>query len=278
MLQGMDKGTMNTEDNEGREPALVEFNDALVRVAGVDVLHVDSLRIEAGESVAILGPNGAGKSTFIKLITREAAAYARENPPVLFCGRPRISLEELRQTVGIVSSSMQEQIFVHLPAIEIVLGGFYGSLGVPGRFDITDDQRERAMEVMEGLGIASLANRDMETLSTGQARRVLFARALVNDPRALILDEPCAGLDPQGMYYVHKLMRALADEGRAIILVTHQPQDIIEQIDRVILLKGGRVVADGAKADILTDARMSELFDVPLHVEYTDGQIALLEE
>jgi iron complex transport system ATP-binding protein len=256
---------------------LIELRDALVQIQGKDTLHVDHLKIAEGESVAILGPNGAGKSTLIKLMTRETPAYAREVSPVLFRGRARASLEEVRQTIGIVSSSMQEQIFVHLPAYEIVLGGFFGSLGVPARFEPTPEQRELATQIMTELGIASLAERDMETLSTGQARRVLFARALVADPLALILDEPCAGLDPQGIYHVRHTMRKLADKGRAIILVTHQPQDIIEQVNRVILLKDGRIIADGPKSEVVTSEAISNLFEVPLKVVNTDGQISIVE-
>lgn len=120
---------------------------------------------------------------------------------------------------------------------------------------------------MELLGVDELAARDIMTLSTGQARRVLIARALVHDPDVLVFDEPCTGLDPEGMYYVRSSMRTLAKAGKGIVLVTHYPEDIIPEIKRVVLLKNGTVFADGSKGRLLTDGVMSELFDVPLHVQ-----------
>ena len=119
---------------------------------------------------------------------------------------------------------------------------------------------------MSLIGIAGLAERDIMTLSTGQARRVLIARALVHDPRMLVFDEPCTGLDPEGMYYVRSSMRSLARAGKGIVLVTHYPEDIIPEIDRVVLLKDGRIHADGTKRELITDEVMSELFEVPLRV------------
>ncbi|MCD8317066.1 MAG: ATP-binding cassette domain-containing protein [Eggerthellaceae bacterium] len=120
-----------------------------------------------------------------------------------------------------------------------------------------------------------MAGRDIMTLSTGQARRVLIARSLVHNPDVLILDEPCTGLDPEGMYYVRKTMAQIIDQGRSLMLVTHYPEDIVSQIDRLILLKDGKVFGDGSKEELLTDEVMSSLFNVPLKVSLSDGQYAL---
>ena len=112
-------------------------------------------------------------------------------------------------------------------------------------------------------------------MSTGQARRVLVARELVRDPQVLIFDEPCTGLDPEGMYHVRDTMRTLAAEGRSVILVTHYPEDIIPAIDRVLLIKEARIFADGAKEDLLRDDVLSNLFDVPLAVTEDSGWYSL---
>lgn len=244
----------------------IALQDAVISRAGKEILHVDDLELSQGESLAILGPNGAGKSTFVQLVTREVLPLHREDPPVLFLGRDRVTLEEVKQHVGYVSSTMQSQISVHLPAIQIVEGGFFGALGVPLRRTVTPEQEARALEVMEELGIADLVERDVMTLSSGQARRVLIARALVHDPEALLVDEPCTGLDPRGMFYIRQAMRRISQSGRSLLLVTHYLEDIVPEIDRVILIKDGRVVADGAKADMLTSRRISDLFDCDLHV------------
>lgn len=257
------------------QPPFFEARDAAVRRAGRCILHIEHLSIAEGESVAFLGPNGAGKSTLIGLLTREIQPLHREEPPVRFRGTDRIVLDEVRRAVGYVSATQQSQMNVHVPAYEIVAGGLFGSLGVSKRITVTADQRQRVMQAFEQLGIAELADRDVTTLSSGQARRVLVARALVSDPSVLVFDEPCTGLDPQGMFWLRRTMRHLAQTGKAIVLVTHYLEDIIPEIGRVVLMKDARVIADGPKERILTADHMSALFDIPAFVECREGYYAL---
>ncbi|WP_241157084.1 ATP-binding cassette domain-containing protein [Adlercreutzia sp. ZJ304] len=231
-----------------------------------------------GESVALLGPNGAGKSTFVGLLTRDIHPMHREEPPVRFRGMSRPLLEDVKMAIGYVSSSMQSQISVHLPAADVAAGGLFGSLGVPKRFTVTSEQRARVMEVMEQLGIADLADRDITTLSSGQARRVLIARAMVHNPSALIFDEPCTGLDPQGMFYVRKTMRQLAQLGCAVVLVTHYLEDIIPEINRVVLMKDAHIIADGSKEQLLSSKNMSALFGIPANVVQRAGYYSLMAD
>lgn len=252
-----------------RTPPFFELHNAVVQRAGAPILSIESFELAEGEHLALLGPNGSGKSTFVKLITREVLPLHRDEPPVRFRGRDLATLAEVKQSLGVVSSSMQDQVAVHLPSVDVVAGGLFGTLGVPVRADdaAVDDARARAHEAMELLGVDDLASRDIMTLSTGQARRVLIARALVHDPDALVFDEPCTGLDPEGMYYVRSSMRTLAQAGKSIVLVTHYPEDIIPEIKRVVLLKDGLVHADATKESLMNDQVMSELFDVPLRVQ-----------
>ncbi len=252
---------------EGQCPPFVAFRDAVIMRAGREILRIDDLSLAQGESVAILGPNGAGKSTFVQMMTREVLPLHRDLPPVLFLGDARATLEEVRRHIGVVSSTMQSQISVHLPAIQIVEGGFFGALGIPLRKHVTPEQEHAARTIMQELGIADLEDRDVMTLSSGQARRVLIARALVHNPEALIADEPCAGLDPRGMYHIRKTMRRISQSGRSLTLVTHFLEDITPEIDRVILIKDGHVLKDGSKRETLTSEMISELFDCDLAVE-----------
>lgn len=260
------------------EPPLIQLRDAVVRRKGTNILEIDAFSLRSGENVALLGPNGAGKSTFIRLITREVFPLHRDVPPVLFRGNERTTLQETKKVLGVVSSTMQDQITVHLPAYEIVAGGLFGSLGIPKMCRVTPESHARIFEILEMLGVADLAKRDIKTLSTGQARRILLARALIHDPEVLVFDEPTTGLDPEGMYYVRKSMRDLVAQGRSIILVTHYPEDIIPEVNRVVMIKEGKLFADGTKADLLTSERMSELFDVPLRIIEQDGYFSLVSE
>lgn len=259
----------------GGSAPFLELRNAVVRRTGKEILSIDSMVLPEGESIAILGPNGAGKSTFVGLISRDILPLHRDEPPVLFRGDSRATLQDVKKAIGYVSSSMQSQITVHLTAREVVAGGLFGSLGVPKRFAVEPDQWQQATDVMDELGIGALADRDIMTLSTGQARRVLIARSLVHSPDVLVFDEPCTGLDPEGMYYVRKTMRHVAQSGRAIMLVTHYLEDIIPEIDRVVLVKDGRLIADGNKQDTLTSSNISSLFDTPLKVIESNGYYSL---
>ena len=252
-------------------PPFLQLRNAVVRRAGRAILTVDAFELACGENIALLGPNGSGKSTFVKLVTREMLPLHRDEPPVLFKGRDRATLAEVKRSLGVVSSTMQEQMTVHLPVVDIVAGGLYGALGIPQAVVAADADaaRDRALATMGLLGVADLAARDAMTLSTGQARRALIARALVHDPEALVFDEPCTGLDPEGMFYVRRSMRALAQAGKSIVLVTHYPEDVIPEIARLVLVKDGAVFADGPKERLLSDDTMSALFDVPLRVKRT---------
>lgn len=254
---------------------LFSLRDARVVRGGRTILHVDRFDLAEGEHVALLGPNGAGKSTFIQLLTRETFPLHREEPPVRFRGQERPLLSDIKQALGIVSATMHDQVRVHLPVSDIVCGGLFGTLGLPNRVQATDEQRGRALEALGRLGIEDLADRDVMTLSTGQVRRVLVARELMSDPQVLIFDEPCTGLDPEGMYHVRDTMRLLADEGRSVVLVTHYPEDIIPAIGRVLLIKDSEIFADGPKEDLLNSKTLSDLFDVPLEVEEHHGWYSL---
>jgi iron complex transport system ATP-binding protein len=260
---------------DSSRPALLELRNATVTRDGRTILSIDSFSIAEGERLAILGPNGAGKTTLIKLLTHDVLPVWVDPPPVLFRGEPRPMLADTRAFLGVVSADAQGQADVLLPALDVVLGGFYGSLGVPLHKTPTAEQLERASAALDELGVAHLAERTMTTLSTGEARRVLFARALVYDPPVLVLDEPMSGLDPHARHHVHEAVRSLARSGRSLVLVTHHVEDIVAEIDRVVMLSGAGIIADGSKRDLLTSERLGELFDIPVQLEERNGEYRL---
>jgi iron complex transport system ATP-binding protein len=221
--------------------------------------------------VAILGPNGSGKSTLIGALTRDVHALAADVPPVRLLGRDRWDLFEARRLLGVVSNQLQELHARPVTAFDVVVSGFFGSIGLHKVQRPTVHMLTRAADLMERLEIGHLADRLMDTLSTGEARRALIARALVHDPPVLVLDEPCDGLDPSATYHVLRTIRTLASEGRSLVLVTHHVDDIVPEVDRVILLKAGHVVGDGPKASTLTSEALGALFGIPAHLESRDG-------
>ena len=254
---------------------LFRLQDAQVRIDGRIVLDIDDFSMHKGEHVVILGPNGSGKSTLIKLLTRELQPLWKEESSLLFNGKRNTSLEDINQVVGVVSSSFEDRMLVHRSALDIVLGGYFGSVGVPYRRAVTPEQDKAARQALRDIGLASMTTRDMRTLSTGQARRVLIARALINAPEVLVFDEPCVGLDVEAKWHLRESLSTLAQANRTMMLVTHDVADIVPEFDRVVILREGKIIADGPKEEVLTTAMLRRLFGVPVELFQTDGRYHL---
>ena len=248
---------------------LIELDRATVVRGDAAVLHALSLRIVAGQHTAILGPNGCGKSSFIKLINRELYPLAREGEsPVKVMGRDRWNVNELRTQLGVVSGDLGRDL-LEMPGLGVedaVLTGFFASFMLPPDCEVTPRMRDRAHEALAQVHATALTTRQVAELSTGELRRVLIARALVHRPHALLLDEPTAGLDLVAQRDFLQLLRTLARQGITLVLVTHHLEEIIAEIDRVILLRAGSVLADGTRADMLTSELLSQAYGGPLKV------------
>ena len=230
-----------------------------------------SLRIGAGEHVAILGPNGCGKSTLIKAITRECYPLIREGSSVRILGRDRWDVVELRSMLGIVSSDLMTACSQDATGRDIALSGFFSSIGIWPHHEVTVEMQERAEEALALMEVSHLADRWTDEMSSGEARRVLLARALVHRPQALILDEPSTALDLFAQHELREILRKLAATGVGIVMVTHHLSDLIPEMERVILMRGGQVVADGPTGETLTAERLSGLFGLKLELMERGG-------
>lgn len=230
-----------------------------------------SLAIPEGCNTAILGPNGAGKTTLLKLLSREIYPLHGEDSTIRLFGEERWNVWELRAKLGIVSHDLQREYVGHALGSNVVLSGYFASVDVWAHHRVSREQKTRAERIMETLGIRTLADKPYATMSTGEQRRFLLARALVNDPQTLILDEPTSGLDLKACFQYIDLVRGLMQSGKTLILVTHHIHEIPPEITRVVLLKNGAVVADGDKAQVLTSRNLSELFDTPVELVQAHG-------
>lgn len=262
--------------------ALLELDDARIVRDGNEILAGLTLRIERGQHTAILGPNGAGKSSLVRLIHREAypLAPAPGRPaPIRIFGRDRWDVFELRRHLGIVSGDVQQCYVADdlADVTDVILGGFFASQVLFER-SISAAMRAAAERSLERMGIAHLARRRLPTLSTGEARRVLIARALVHEPEALLLDEPTTGLDFVAQRTLLETLRALARAGTTLVLVTHHLEEILPEIDHVIVLQSGRVAASGSKADVLRDSVLSAAYAAPVSVRHERGYYRAIVE
>lgn len=253
------------------EAALIELKNIRVVRGDKPALDDFSLRIALQEHVAILGPNGCGKSTLIKTITRECYPVARENSWMTILGRERWNIFELRSLLGIVSNDLLAWCKADTPGLEVVLSGFFSSQRVFRNHRVLPEQEKRAKAALDRLGVRHLADRPMEEMSSGEAQRILIARALVHEPKALVFDEPTNSLDILAQHELRQTMRELARSGVGIVLVTHHVADVIPDIERVVLIREGRIVADGKKDDVLSGEQLSRLFGMPVEIGKHDG-------
>ena len=230
-----------------------------------------SLKIGAGEHVAILGPNGCGKSTLIKTITRECYPLADPASSVSILGKNAWDVVELRSMLGIVTNDLMTQCTREITGFDIVLSGFFSSIGLWPNHHVTGEMREQSHRVLQMLDAQHLAEKPVDEMSSGEGRRMLIGRALVHGPKALLLDEPSTSLDLLAQHELRETVRRLAQAGLGIVLVTHHLSDIIPEIERVIFMRGGQIVADGPKSEVLTAGALRSLFGVEVELAERDG-------
>ena len=233
--------------------------------------------------MAILGPNGCGKSTLIKTFTRECYPLVNDGSSWLrIMGQDRWDVSSLRSMLGIVTNDLVTECtrgmtsdFADFPrrvtGRDTILSGFFSSIGIWKHHAVTSSMERKADEILIRLGISHLADRRLHEMSSGEGRRVVIGRALVHDPAALVLDEVANSLDLRATHDLREMIRAIAQAGTTVVMVTHHLPEIIPEIDRVILLDRGRVMDDGPKVRVLTSASLSRLFGAPIEVGQRDG-------
>lgn len=249
-----------------KEMPLLSLSNVRVTLDGRNILDIPSLTLNANDHTVILGANGSGKSTLVKLITRQL--YPAFGGELRIFGEEAWNVFALRRQLGIVSGAVQIDFDAEPPieVLDCVVSSFFASRGLWAHHDHNDAMLEAAHQAIAMVGADHLIGRHMNSLSTGEARRVLIARALVHQPRAILLDEPCAGLDPAARHHFLKLLRDIARTGTGILLITHHVEEILPEMDRIIMLRKGRIFREGRKADLLTGEALSDLFELPMVV------------
>lgn len=250
---------------------LAELNNITAFRGDRKVLQNFNLTLHEGESVAILGPNGCGKSTLLKLLTREIYHVDKPESSLLIKGQDRINLMQLREWLGVVSQDLQEFYTPYTKGRDVVASGLLGAIGVHDHLQLTESQQQRVDEVIGQLGLAYLNDTMFQRLSTGQQRRLLLARALIHNPSTLIFDEPTNSLDLQASFELIATMRELVQLGTNLLIATHHVQEVVPEIERIIFMKDGQIIADGEKAALLTAEHLSDLYGVKLKLMVQDG-------
>jgi iron complex transport system ATP-binding protein len=253
---------------------IVELEHVNVARGSKVVLHDLSLTVHAGEHLAILGPNGCGKSTLLKTMTCELYPVYRPEMRVRILGKERWDLTELKRRMGVVQAELPGRQTLHTTGFDAILTGFFSSSTLWPNLEVTAKMRERAEEILPLVHAEDLRDKLVGEMSAGQQRRVMIGRAMAGTTdgvQMLLLDEPSNALDLAAQRDLRELLRKLARQGTAILLITHHIADILPEMDRIVMMREGRVVADGGKQDLLTGERLGELFGGEIFVEERDG-------
>ncbi len=259
----------------GQPPPFAELRAIHVARGEAVVLHDLSLTIASGEHVAILGPNGCGKSTLLKVLTCEC--YPMPDPTQTsgsrsrIFGRERWDVSELRKRLGVVAAELPGPSTAKTAGLDAVLSGFFASSTLWPNFHVTAAMRTAATEALELMEARHLAGKRVAEMSAGEVRRVMIARALVHRPEMLLLDEPSNALDMAAQRGLRESLRRVAQSGTGLVMVTHHLADLLPEIQRVLMMHEGRIIGDGSREQMITPARLQELFGIPIELISHEG-------
>lgn len=257
-------------------PDAIRMDNITVRFNTHQALSQVAWRVPQGEHWAVLGPNGSGKTTLLNVINGFVWPYGGEGTVEVLGQRlGDCNIFELRRSIGWMGASLHDRLFRDQPCWEIVVSAAFAAFGLWGhRDEVTAELRDRALGILEQLGCGDLAHRVYGTLSRGEQQQVLLCRVLMNDPKLLLLDEPCAGLDFVGREKLLNTVSRLVQQPDppTVIYVTHHAEEILPAFDRVLLLAEGRVAAQGPKTEVLDPGVLQEAYRVKLEVQWHRGR------
>src|SRR6185503_2315085 len=253
---------------------ILEISGLRIQRSETVILDDISWRVERGQHWVILGANGSGKTSLLSALTGYLMPTAGELS-VLDESYGQSDWRELRKHIGLVSSSVRQMMHDEEPALETVISGKYAMIDLWGQTTARD--RAAGRRLLKQIECAHLADRPWLVLSQGERQRVLLGRALMAKPRLLILDEPCAGLDPAAREHFLQFLQRLGrrKKGPTLALVTHHVEEIMPVFSHALLLKAGAVLANGRKKDALGSRSLSDAFKSSVSLRKTNGRYSL---
>jgi iron complex transport system ATP-binding protein len=253
---------------------ILEISNLRIQRDGVVILDDVNWRVARGQHWVILGANGSGKTSLLSALTGYLMPTAGE---ISLLGETygESDWRELRKKIGLVSSSVRQMMADDEPAIETVASGKYAMIDFFGR--VTRAEKAQALKLLRQVECEYLAERPWRVLSQGERQRVLIGRALMASPKLLILDEPCAGLDPAAREYFLQFLQQLGKNKNSptFVLVTHHVEEIMPVFSHLLILKNGKVLAVGKKSAVLNSKNLSTAFGARMRLQQKGNRYSL---
>lgn len=253
---------------------IVDFKNVSVGYNGKPVLNNINLKIEEGQHSVILGANGSGKSTLIKLMSNDIYPNIKEKYTKHVFGQERWNIWDLKSHLGIITNNLHNDFLnqaKHTSGLDVILSGFHSTLGRFSHQEFTKYQEEKSLEIMNFLGIEDLKSKKVNEMSTGQLRKCIIGRALIHNPKAMLLDEPTVGLDIKAQINFIEIIRKIS-KTTTIILITHHVEEIFEEISKGILIADGTIYKQGNKKNIITSENLSHIFKLDLDIDINNNR------
>ena len=236
-----------------------------------NVLSNINISLNFYENTLILGPNGAGKTTLLKLLNRSIYPITKINSSFKLFNEENINIWDLRKKIGFLFKEMEQRINNGVNLYEVIISGFSGTFNSRYSELLSEREKLKIDKLINEWGLSNIIYNEFKSLSDGQKKRALLARAMVYEPNILVLDEPFCNLDMKSNYILTKNLNKLTDKSLNLLYITHNLESILPKTNRVILMKDGKIFRDGRPSDLLNSKILSALFNIPINVIEQDG-------
>ena len=235
------------------------------------ILSNININLNYGENIVILGPNGSGKSTFLKVLNRSIYPIVSKHSSFKLFNKENINIWKLRKKVGFLFKEMEDRVKSCVSLYDLIASGFSGEFNSRATKFISIEEKEKIESLVNEWELNHIIYNKFQSLSDGQKRRALLARALVYQPNLLVLDEPFSNLDIKSIFILNKNLNKLIDKSVNIIYVTHNFETILRNTNRIILIKNGKIIKDGNPNVIMKSKILSDLFEISIDLINENG-------
>ena len=230
------------------------------------ILSDINIDLNYGENTVILGPNGSGKSTFLKLLNRSIYPISTKYSSLKIFNMENINIWDIRKKIGFLFKEMEQRVNNGVNLYDVIISGFSGTFNSRYSNLVSKTEKNKIDNLIDDWELNNIINNEFRSLSDGQKRRALLARALVYEPKLLVLDEPFCNLDIKSNFILNKNLNRLIDHSVNIIYVTHNLESILARTNRVVLIKEGKVLNDGNPTELINSKTLSDLFQISISV------------